>query len=167
MNKHKKIFVFNILIGFLFILTLILYNFFVKNFLPLKDFWFPFFLFCVSMSLFAKFFLLKSDSLLWFALILLFFCAIMLIVELTQVDMSQFWPCFIVVVGIASAIVGVAYDDLMQICLSVVFVFIGAPIFLISCNILGVWWFVLAYIVSLVVGFFSVNFVFNYYKKNR
>jgi len=122
--------------------------------------WFPMLLWAISISLFIKFALFRSENFLWFALYLLltggyFFLSVALSYP------SGLWPIYVLIPCLVSAFMASAYKSLWHLCLTIAFLFLGAPLFLISFGLLKVWWFLIVYATSLVFGFFCINFVYN------
>lgn len=122
--------------------------------------WFPMLLWTISVSLSIKFMLFRSENFLWFALYLLLTGVYFLLSNVLNLS-SSLWPTYVLIPFLVSAFMASAYRSLWHTCLSIAFLFLGAPLFLISFGLLNVWCFLIVYATSLVFGFFCINFVYN------
>lgn len=135
--------IFNIILLSIFVVSLVIQAYIPLLNLPVRNYWFPLFCFLVGISLFIKCLLFKSDSSLFFSLILLLVSISIIVISVTKLSYGNFWPIFIVIPAVTSLIVGLLFKDSLLIKIFVFFSLISVPLFLLSFKVLAVGWFVL------------------------
>ena len=162
-SKMKKTTIYRLTTTSSFVSLIIFWILILKNIVNLSFnvIWFPSLLLYISFALFLKYALFRSDNILWFA-IYLTFVATFNYVSVVFIKNNAYYPMYILFGAVDSLILTIIFKSLWQICLAIMLIFIGMPLFLISFSIIGIWWFLLIYAVCLVVGGLCVNFVYNF-----
>lgn len=158
--KKTTIYKILILINYLVFIGVIIVALQTAKPLPLKDSWFAMALVFVGINLLIKFAVFGSDNIIWFALVLIslgVFNYLGIWLNLT----NRLWPVYVVLPCVVSFFLAVAFKSLWQLCLGISFLFLGAPLFLVSFSLIPVWCFLIVYVVCLILGVCCINFVFN------
>lgn len=161
--------IFNVLIICLFICLLV---FEANN--PLfgiapKSFWFPCFLLCLGGSLLIKAIIYKSDSSLWFALTFIIIGSLIYVVIATSLTFKQMWPSFVTAPAVSSFVLAMFFKDWLHLKIGTFIITINISFYLLSFNIISVWWFIPTFILSFILAFFICAFLPErfYYKKKE
>lgn len=133
--------------------------------LSLKSGWFAVLIAAVSVGLYIKFFVFKSDNILWFAMYLMLVAVFNAVVSVGVVQTSL-WPTYVCFGFVVSFILSIIYKSLWQACLAIMLFFIGAPLYLISLNLVSAWVFAIIYVASTGVGVAICNFVLDCVRSN-
>lgn len=158
----KKISIYRIINGVLLVLyvTNLLLQHYLRLFpVHLNNFWFATLLLFLGLSLMSKAIIFKSDSTLWCALLLLFIFAFIVIIDNTVWNYSRMWPLFIEIPAVCSFVVGLIFDQWLNIKVSIVITSIFVPIFLLVIEIINVWWFLLVFFLSISVALYIISLV--------
>ena len=163
MKKLKTLQIINILLLCALVLTLLVIKFCFTE-IRFDKCWYIIVVAFYSIILFVKFFLLKSDNMLWFAIVLMLLTIYMTLFNLGIVDMSSS-PVINLFFAFSSLVIFLMYRSTLHLCLIVLFVITGMPAFLLSYKIVGFWWFVLIEVVANILAIVIINFIYYNYKR--
>jgi hypothetical protein len=127
---------------FLFIIYIILIAFdFTIGFIDLKsDILFSIVLAIISLNLIYKGVLLKSSSTLWFALNLILYAILIVLLNLISVDYRDYYVYFVLIPIIPSVITLAVFNNLMYIKVIILNISIFIPLIVYSTITQNIWW---------------------------
>lgn len=141
----------NILLAIIFVIALYVQQQFMFFGFNLQQVWFVFLCFFVFISLTVKVFIFHSDSSLWLAVCLLLVSAFIVLFEVQNLALKNYWPVILIVIAVPSLVTGLVFKEIYQIKLFFGMVYASVPAFLFSLNILTVWWALLVGVGALVL----------------
>ena len=128
----------------------------------LTNIWYIILITFLDISLYAKFIIFKSDNVLWFAICLTLLVAFMCLYNLKIIDI-RFYPLILVSPAVASILLFLTYKNTLHLCLIVLFAIIGGSFFILSFNLVNVWWFLLIEVGAILVSVALINLIHNIY----
>ncbi len=160
--------VFNAITSILFITVLVFeLNNPLLNINP-ENFWFPWFVFCVGLSLFIKTIIYKTDSSLWFALVFMLIGIIMFISMVLNLTFAQMWPAITAIPATSSLVLTLFFKDWMHLKIFLFLTIISLVFYLFSFKIITVVWFIPIFILSFLIALiFSVILPEKFYNKKK
>jgi hypothetical protein len=144
-------------------MTLLLLWLFVGTWF-LEEYWYIFVIGFYSIILLFKFFLIGGDNVLWFAICLMFLGCYMLGYKVGYVQ-SNSYPLLIIIPAFVSLIVFVTCGNVLHMLLFVFLILLGSPLFLLSLNIVNIWWFLFIEMTAFVVSVIIINLIYLKYKR--
>lgn len=167
MKKVKLYNYINLVIAFLYLLTILFQSVFKFINISLSRFYFPCFLIFVGLSLLFKFIIFKNESVLWFSCILFLFSGAIFLTYFSTLTFKTFWPVYIIIPGFCSFVVGAVFKNYLHLSLAFACFAVGIPLFLLTYDILSGWKFMVVLFISLLFGVFVVNIFISKLRKNR
>lgn len=154
MRKTQILNIFNLIFLLCVILCLILIKiFFADHFYKT---WYMTIVLAYAIGLYIKFWLFRSDNVLWFALVLTGIFVFMVCYNYFEIPVIQ-WPLLAQIPCIASGILYLIYRNHLHLYLNIMVNIIVSPLFLIVNNIGNIWLFLIAEILAVFFAIFVVN----------
>lgn len=163
MKKLKLLKIINTLLVIALVMTLLLLWLFVGARI-LYGYWYVFIIGYYSIMLLFKYFLIGGDNVIWFAISLMFLDCYMLAYKVGYVQ-SNSYPLLIIIPAFVSLIVFVTSGNVLHMLLFVLLILLGSPLFLLSLNIVNIWWFLLIEMIAFIVAVVIINLVYLKYKR--
>lgn len=120
--------------------------------------WYAIVVLFYSIRLFAKYVLFRSDSILWFAIVLIEIFIFIIAFNFFNIGIRQ-WPILIQIPSIASIIVYFIYKSNLHLYLHLIINIAACPLALISMGLLCIWVYIPIQILAIILAILVVNIV--------
>jgi len=156
MKKTQILNIVNLILLTLLIVSLIVLKLFFNSYF--SKLWYICIIFIFAIRLYAKFWLFKSDNILWFAIVLTGIFLFMLAYNFLNFPLVQ-WPLLVQIPCFASGILFLIYRNHLHLYLDIMLNIIASPLFLISNNIGNIWLFLAVETVAVFIAIIVVRFI--------
>ena len=156
MKKIRLLNILNVVILVLFLVSLIACYYIYNNIF--NKIWYLIIIFYCAVRLYTKYYLFRSDSVLWFAIVLTGLWAFMIAYNFYGLSFS-YWPLIAQIPSFASGIVHIIYKNYLHLYLNIIINAATSPLMLITRHYVTWLWFWVVEICAIVLAFVVINLI--------